>query len=123
MPHERHILILGIDPNSVPGLDAKAVLEGLDYGLSRFAGSDLVADQCLVPLDETAKARIVRALRTRPYDCVVIGGGIRKPEPLLEFFEAVVNLVRRHAPAAAIAFNADGGTSFEAATRVLSSDR
>jgi hypothetical protein len=49
---------------------------------------------------------------------VVIGGGIRKPEPLLEFFEAVVNLVHAGAPAARIAFNTDGGTSLEAVLRV-----
>jgi hypothetical protein len=49
----------------------------------------------------------------------VVGGGIRKPEPLLEFFEAVVNLIRVHLPDAAIAFNADGGSSLEAAIRVL----
>jgi hypothetical protein len=50
----------------------------------------------------------------RPYDCVVIGGGIRKPEPMLERFEAVINLVRRHAPHAAIAFNTNGANSVDA---------
>jgi hypothetical protein len=117
---KRRVLILGLDPTGVPGLDAAAVLAGLDHGLSRFAGSDLVADQCLVPLDDTAESRVVEALGSQSYDCVVIGGGIRKPERLLEFFEAVINLVRLHAPNAAIAFNTDGGTSLEAAARVLS---
>jgi len=37
------------------------------------------------------------------YACVVIGGGLRH-ESLLELFENVVNLIRRHAPGAAIAF-------------------
>lgn len=55
------------------------------------------------------------------YDCVVVGGGIRKPEPLLEFFEIVINLIRVHAPGAAIAFNSDGSSSLEAAPRVLGS--
>jgi hypothetical protein len=60
----------------------------------------------------------------RSYDFVaVVGGGIRKPEPLLEFFEAVINLIRVHAPSAAIAFNTDGGTSLEAAQRVLTRSR
>ena len=36
---------------------------------------------------------------------MLIGGGIRKDEDQLELFESVVNLVRRHAPQAAIAFN------------------
>ncbi len=44
---------------------------------------------------------------------------MRKPEPLLTFFEQVVNLVRRHAPEGAIAFNTSGGDSVEAAKRWL----
>jgi hypothetical protein len=81
-------------PHRIPGIDADAASAGLSYGLSRFEGTGLEADQCLVPLDESAQPRIIAALAARSYDCVVIGGGIRKPEPLLEFFEAVVNLVR-----------------------------
>jgi hypothetical protein len=48
-------------------------------------------------LDESAGPAIAAALTRRAWDVVVIGGGIRKPEPLLEFFEQVVNLVRQHA--------------------------
>src|SRR5215813_3750500 len=57
--------------------------------------------------------------RAQEYACVVIGGGIRKPEPMLEFFETVINLVRRHAPSAAIAFNTNPETTLEAARRWL----
>jgi hypothetical protein len=95
----------------------------LDFGLAKFDGSGLVADECLVPLDDSdadsAERRIIDALTARLYDCVVVGGGIRKPEPLLELFERVVNLIRVHAPDAAIAFNTDGASSYEAACRVL----
>ena len=47
------------------------------------------------------------------------GGGIRRPEPLLEFFEKVVNLVRQHAPDAAIAFNNSPEDCADAALRWL----
>lgn len=73
----------------------------------------------LIELDESAEPTIVAALSERDWDVVVIGGGIRKPEPLLPLFEQVVNLVRRHAPKAAIAFNTSGGDSVEAAQRWL----
>lgn len=53
--------------------------------------------------------------RTRD-DGVVIGGGIRKPDALLGFVETTVNLVRRHAPQATIAFNTTGADSVEAAS-------
>jgi hypothetical protein len=113
------VLILGLDPDAIPGIDAAAIRAGLEYGLARFKDSDWVADQCLVPLDDTAERRIVEALENEKYSCVVVGGGIRKPESSLEFFEAVINMIRLHAPQAAIAFNSDGGTSLEATRRVL----
>jgi hypothetical protein len=53
----------------------------------------------------------------RQWECVVIGGGVRKPDDQLELFERVVNLVRRHAPDAAIAFNATPTDTFDAAAR------
>ena len=113
------VLILGLDPDTIPGIDADDIRLALDAGLARFEHSGLIADQCLVPLDESAEAQVAKALRGHSYDCVVVGGGIRKPEPLVEFFEVVINLIREHAPHAAIAFNTDGGNSLEAARRVL----
>ncbi len=73
----------------------------------------------LIALDESAESVIAAALAERDWDVVVIGGGIRKPEPLLPLFEQAVNLVRRHTPKAAIAFNTSGGDSVEAAKRWL----
>jgi hypothetical protein len=58
----RRVLILGLDPDAIPGIDAAGVRAGLEYGLARFEGSDLIAEQCLVPLDATAERRIVEAL-------------------------------------------------------------
>ena len=73
----------------------------------------------LIALDQSAEPAMVAALSEHEWDVVVIGGGIRKPESLLPLFEQVVNLVRRHAPNAAIAFNTSGGDSVEAAERWL----
>jgi hypothetical protein len=42
---------------------------------------------------------------------------MRKPDDQLELFERVVNLVRRHAPDAAIAVNATPTDTFDAAGR------
>jgi DNA-binding LacI/PurR family transcriptional regulator len=49
-------------------------------------------DYCLVTPDDAPEAQMVAALRAHRYDCVVIGGGIRKPEQFLELFERTVNL-------------------------------
>jgi hypothetical protein len=53
-------------------------------------------------------------LLAEAWECVVIGGGIRGD---LELFERVVNLVHRHAPGAAIAFNTTPSDTFDAAAR------
>ena len=74
---------------------------------------------CLVPLDDSAEGTIVEHLRREPWECVVVGGGLRKDEELLELFEVVVNLVRRHAPQAAIAFNSTPVDCADAAARWL----
>lgn len=111
------VLVLGIDPHTVPGMDGDALRAALDQELARFGDHAIDASMALIALDETAESTLVAALSERDWDVVVIGGGIRKPEPLLQLFEQVVNLARRHAPQAAIAFNTSGGDSVEAAKR------
>ncbi|MER6416042.1 hypothetical protein [Streptomyces humidus] len=113
------VLILGFDPHAVPGMDGDAMRAVLDKELARFGEHAVDASMTLIAPDESAESTVVSALSGQDWDVVVIGGGIRKPEPLVTFFEQVVNLVRRHAPGAAIAFNTSGGDSVEAAKRWL----
>ncbi|MFF1921207.1 hypothetical protein ACFVW8_11620 [Streptomyces sp. NPDC058221] len=113
------VLVLGFDPHAVPGMDGDAMRAVLDKELTRFGEHGIAASMTLVAPDESAESAVVAALSEQDWDAVVIGGGIRKPEPLVTFFEQVVNLVRRHAPGAAIAFNTSGGDSVEAAERWL----
>ncbi|MFG2142069.1 hypothetical protein [Streptomyces sp. NPDC048650] len=113
-------LVLGIDPHTVPGMDGDAIRAALDQELARFDGHAIDASMTLLALDESAESAestLIAALSEREWDVVVIGGGIRRPEPLLQLFEQIVNLTRRHAPQAAIAFNTSGGDSVEAAER------
>ncbi|MFF7992791.1 hypothetical protein ACFZDG_23715 [Kitasatospora xanthocidica] len=113
------VLVLGFDPHAVPGMDGDGMRAVLDAELARFADHGIDAAMTLLAPDESAGPVLVAALSSRSWDVVVIGGGIRKPEPALLFFEQVVNLVRRHAPGAAIAFNTSGADSVEAARRHL----
>jgi hypothetical protein len=112
-------LVVGLDPRQIPGWDPEPVVAALAQGQARFDEYGIEADMCLVALDENTEAAIVAALTRRDYACVVVGGGIRKEESLLELFEKVVNLVRQHAPAAAIAFNTSPVDSADAALRWL----
>jgi hypothetical protein len=87
--------------------------------MARFAEHGVGAESCLFGLDgsDEVEAVITAAICARRWECVVIGGGVRKPEDQLKLFEQVVNLVRQHAPDAAIAFNATPTDTFDAAAR------
>ncbi|MEU4204579.1 hypothetical protein AB0B79_34335 [Streptomyces sp. NPDC039022] len=110
-------LVVGHDPQAIAGADGEALRAALDAELARFGEHGIDAAMTLIAFDASAEPALVASLTERPWDVVVVGGGIRKTEPLLPLFEQVVNLVRRHAPQAAIAFNTSGGDSVEAAQR------
>jgi hypothetical protein len=113
------VLVVGLDPAKLQGWDPEPLQAAIARGRARFDDHGIEADWCLVALDENPEAAIVEALTRKDYACVVIGGGIRRPEPLLELFERVVNLVRQHAPDAAIAFNSSPEDCADAARRWL----
>jgi hypothetical protein len=119
---EPRVLVIGLDPYRVPGpWDPAAVADALAVAMARVADAGIGAETCLFGLDgsDDIEAVVTEALDSRPWEVVVIGGGVRKPEELLELFERVVNLVRRHAPDAAIAFNSSPADTLEAAARWL----
>jgi hypothetical protein len=113
------VLVIGLDPVRIDGWDPEPVVAAIARGHARFAEQGVEADMCLVAPDDNPEAAIVDALTGKDYACVVVGGGIRKHEPLLELFERVVNLVRQHAPGAAIAFNSTPDDTVDAALRWL----
>ncbi|CCH16394.1 hypothetical protein [Micromonospora lupini] len=116
------VLVIGLDPVRIPGWDPAPVVAAIARGQARFAEHGVEADLCLVVPDDDAEAAVVEALTRRDYACVVVGGGIRKHEPLLPLFERMVNLVRRYAPDAAIAFNSTPEDTLDAALRWLPRD-
>ncbi|MGA8116124.1 MAG: hypothetical protein WCA46_20895 [Actinocatenispora sp.] len=116
---EARVLVVGLDPALIEGWDPAPVLAAIARGRARFDELGIGADWCLVDLDQDPEGAIVAALTSGNHACVVIGGGIRKHEPLLEFFETVINLVRRHAPDAAIAFDSTPEDCADAALRWL----
>jgi deazaflavin-dependent oxidoreductase (nitroreductase family) len=113
------VLVIGLDPAKLEGWDPEPVQAAIARGHARFGELGIEADMCLVAPDENPEATVVAALTGSDYACVVVGGGIRKHEPYLELFEKVVNLVRQHAPDAAIAFNNTPDDTADAALRWL----
>lgn len=116
------VLVIGLDPYRVPGpWDPRPVAAAIEQSTARFAEQGIDVENCLFGLDgdDDVEAVVTTALRAQPWECVVVGGGVRKPEELLELFEMIVNLVRRHAPDAAIAFNRTPADIVDAAVRRL----
>ena len=111
------VLVIGFDPYRVPGpWDPQPVADGIEAGRTRFVEHGLGAEFCLFGLDgsDDVETVVTAALCAQSWECVVIGGGVRHQADLLE---QVINLVRRHAPNAAIAFNDTPAETFDAAAR------
>lgn len=113
------VLVFGLDPTQFDQWDPEPILTGIARGRAKFDEHGVEADWCLLDFRDDADATVEGALTSGDYECVVIGGGIRRNEDSLEFFEKLINLVRRHQPAAAIAFNASPDSCLEAAQRWL----
>lgn len=118
------VLAIGIDPafadlSAMPGFTAEMVGAYLDSQINRVRTFGYDVESCLIDRGETAESAVRAALESRPFDCVVIGAGLREPPDLLLLFEKVINLVHAHAPHARIAFNSSPTDTAEAAHRWL----
>jgi hypothetical protein len=107
------------DPALPPGFDAEKIHAGIAVGMRQMTERGWHADLCLVRPDDTAAPTVERQLAGKPYDVVVIGGGIRIPPKSLSLFEALINAVHKAAPRASIAFNSRPEDTADAAARWL----
>ncbi len=104
---QRQVLIVGLDPHRIPGpWDPTPVAAAIDAAAERFRELDIDAQNCLIGLDGTDDVpALIAALEAHPWDCVLLGAGIRKNEELLPLFEKLLNVIHLHAPTARIALN------------------
>lgn len=108
-------MIAGCQPEFTPNTIFDSDLRSQQIGRLREFGYEV--DSCLVDRGETAKMTVEKALRSRHYDCIVIGAGLREPAELLLLFERIVNLVHQNAPKSRIAFNTSPADTAEAVQR------
>jgi hypothetical protein len=107
------------DPALPPGFDAEKINAGIAVAMEKIKERGWQGDTCMIAPDSAGIAMLEKALKGSAYDCVVIGGGLRIPPKGLALFEAVVNIVHRAAPKAAIAFNTRPEDTADAAARQL----
>ena len=120
----KSVLAIGLDPavvdfSAFPGLTPELVRAYIDAEIGRLRDLGYETESCLTDLGETALQVVEAALRSRRFDCIVIGAGLREPPERLLLFEQVLNLVHRLAPDSAIAFNSNPGDTAEAVRRWL----
>ena len=91
----------------------------VEAGLAKFAQHGVDVETCLIGLDgdDDVASVVASAVRAHRWDCVTIGGDLRHSDDLVELLEQVIDLVRRHAPEAAIAFNSSPDATYDAAAR------
>ncbi|TKS96236.1 hypothetical protein [Streptomyces lasalocidi] len=114
------VLVIGLDPHRVPGpWDPEPVAMAIEAGLAGFSEHGVGVESCLIGLDGSDDVEVVvkEALETHAWECIVVGGGLRHSDDQAELLELVINLIRRHAPDAAIAFNSAPDAIYEAAAR------
>jgi len=116
------VLAIGIDPtfadfHALPGLTPELVRAYIDAQIERLRALGYDAESCLVDLGGSAEQTVESVLRSRSFDCVVIGAGLRVPPERLLLFEKIINLVHMLAPQSRIAFNTTPADTAEAAQR------
>jgi len=77
------------------------------------------AESCFVDLGATAEAHLAEALKAVPYDCVLIGAGVRTSQDHFIVFEKLLNVVHATAPSARICFNTNPSDTAAAVQRWL----
>ena len=129
MTHSKRVLLVGLQPTLInfaepdyaafPGLDAAKVQAGLDGDVAALNTLGYDAQLCLTDFGEAAESTVAAALAAKPYECVLIGAGVRTIGKNFILFEKLVNLVHERAPQARICFNTGPRDSLAAVQRWL----
>ena len=124
---KKSVLIMGLDPALIdfsspdfaafPGLDAAKVLGGIKADGDHLRGLGYDVQVCLTDFGETAEAVALDHLNQQPFDCVMVGAGVRAVPKHLLLFEKLINVVHANAPQAKLCFNTKPSDTAEAIQR------
>ena len=121
------VLLVGLEPSIVdfsdpafaahPGMTAETIQAGIDHDIARLREQGYDADFCGTDYGATASDLLRSRLAAKPYDCIVIGAGIRLFAKNTALLEQLVNIVHAEAPHAKLAFNTNPADTAEAVQR------
>ena len=99
------LLLVGIDPDLVdftkspiPDLTAAKVRAGVEASRATLETLGYGVKTLYVDDGKTAETTLADELGKNPYDCIMIGAGLRTVPPYFLLFEKLMNVVHRHAP-------------------------
>ncbi len=122
------VLIVGLEPSLIDfsdpeygasGLDAAAVRAGLEADEAQLNALGYDAEFCLTDFGETAETVLRQRLKQKPFDCILIGAGVRLIAQNTPLFEKLVNVVHVDAPRAKLCFNTKPTDTAAAVQRCL----
>jgi len=127
MADAKSVLVVGLDPTLIdfsqpgypPGMDATKVFAGIKSSEEELTGLGYSVQMCLTDFGETAEAVMQSQLEQRPWDCVMIGAGVRTVPSNFILFEKLINVAHEHAPQAKLCFNQLPSDTAEAVKRWL----
>jgi len=113
MSDKKSVLVVGLDPRLIdftqpgypPGMNAEKVFAGIKSSEEELTRLGYNVQTCMTDFGETAEAVVQKNLGQQPWDCVMIGAGVRNVPSNFLLFEKLVNVVHEHAPQARICFN------------------
>ena len=119
---KKTVLAIGIDPvfldlTMLPQFTPEMFRSHIDAQIGRLRALGYDVASCLIDLGETAEETTATALKSKRFDCVVIGAGLRLPPERLLLFEKIINLIHELAPEASICFNTTPADTAESVLR------
>lgn len=109
----KQILIVGMNPHTIdfsqpgflPGLTAEKVEMGLKAERENLKAAGCDSDMYLVDTGVLELSALAEQLKSKQFDGVMVGAGVRLPPSNFILFEKLINTVHDNAPNAKIIFN------------------
>src|SRR5436190_7212742 len=125
MSGKKSVLVVGLDPRLIdwskpgypPGMTTEKVFAGIKFSEDELTRLGYGVQTCLTDFGETAETVVRGQLKQKPWDCVMIGAGVRANPDNFILFEKLMNVVHAHAPQAKLCFNQLPGDISDAVKR------